>query len=259
MQALDRKHKHSRWFVLIGLTLIAITMQALAGSETKNWAVHDMDRPRPPIITPGEDAIHGPPSDAIVLFDGSNLDQWRSGGAEAKWTVEDGIVTVAKKAGAIETRRAFGDCQLHLEWSAPMNYNHKHGQSRGNSGVFFMGRYEVQVLDSYKNDTYPDGQTGSLYGQYPPLVNASRKPGEWQVYDIIFRRPRFDAAGAVVQPATVTLLHNGVLVQDHVALLGATAHKVKAKYAAHPDKRPIRLQDHGDPVRYRNIWLRELE
>jgi hypothetical protein len=161
-------------------------------------------------------------------------------------------------AGTIATAEAFGDVQLHVEWAAPSPPSGD-GQNRGNSGVFLMGRYEVQVLDSYRNTTYPDGQAAALYGQYPPLVNASRPPGEWQTYDIVFRRPRFDANGKLLSKARVTVFHNGVLVQDAVELTGPTAHHARPAYSAHPDRLPILLQDHGDPVRYRNIWLRNLE
>jgi hypothetical protein len=201
-----------------------------------------------------------PPSDAIVLFDGESLEHWRSvdtSRGPARWKVAGGYVEVVRGSGAIETKRGFGDVQLHVEWSAP-NPPTGTGQNRGNSGVFFMGMYEVQVLDSYQNVTYPDGQAAAVYGQYPPLVNASRPPGEWQSYDIVFRAPRFDASGRVTAPARVTVLHNGVLVQDNVALIGPTANRARPPYTAHPDRLPISLQDHGDPVRYRNIWVREL-
>jgi hypothetical protein len=153
--------------------------------------------------------------------------------------------------------RAFGDVQLHIEWATPSPARGS-GQARGNSGVFLMGRYEVQVLDSYQNRTYPDGQAAAIYGQYPPLVNASRPPGEWQTYDIVFRRPRFDANGALVSPARMTVFHNGVLVQDDVELTGPSGHQSRPPYERHADRLPIRLQDHGDPVRFRYIWVREL-
>ena len=176
----------------------------------------------------------------------------------AKWKVEGGYLEVVAKTGAIRTRQEFGDCQLHVEWASPAMVVGV-SQERGNSGVFLMDIYEVQVLDCYNNKTYADGSTASLYGQYPPLVNACRKPGEWQTYDIIFHRPRFDAAGKTVSPARFTVLHNGVLVQDNVELTGPTAHKARPPYKAHADKLPLSLQDHGNPVRFRNIWLRPLE
>jgi len=208
------------------------------------------DEPR--VVNPGP-----PPADAIVLFDGQDLNQWKNEkDGPAKWDVKDGVMTV-NQTGSILTKQAFGDCQLHVEWATPAEVK-GNGQERGNSGVYLQGHYEVQVLDSYNNPTYFHGQAGSVYKQHAPLVNASRKPGEWQAYDIIFHAPRFDAAGKVLQPGTVTVLHNGVLVQDHAEILGATSHIGRPKYAAHPLKQPLLLQDHGNPVRYRNIWIREL-
>lgn len=164
---------------------------------------------------------------------------------------------VVRGAGSIESVRGFGDAQLHVEWAAPAPPRGE-GQGRGNSGVFLMGRYEVQVLDSHLNVTYPDGQAGAIYGQFPPLVNASRPPGEWHTYDIVFRAPRFDSAGRLASPARMTVLHNGVLVQDNVSLLGPTSHQRRDPYEAHADRLPVSLQDHGDPVRFRNVWIREL-
>lgn len=205
--------------------------------------------PEPKVVDPGPPG--GPPSDAIVLFDGKDLSAWT--GAE-KWRVQDGYAICG---GNISTKRAFGDCQLHVEWAAPAPAKGE-GQGRGNSGVYLMGFYEVQVLDSYGNTTYFDGQAGSVYKQRPPLVNACRKPGEWQTYDIIFHAPRFDRAGKLLTPATLTLLHNGVLVQDHFELLGRSAYRKPPTYAPHEPKLPLTLQYHGHPVRYRNIWIREL-
>jgi hypothetical protein len=172
--------------------------------------------------------------------------------------VRDGYVEVVPGSGSLRTRQAFGDVQLHLEWRAPADAAGR-GQGRGNSGVFLMGRYEVQILDSHENPTYPDGQAAALYGQYPPLANASRPPGAWQTYDIVFRRPHFDDAGAVVRPATVTVYHNGVLVQDRVALTGPTAHEARPPYEPHASRLPLLLQEHGDAVRFRNVWIRELK
>jgi hypothetical protein len=237
--------------VVLGLT-------AIAAQQVYQWEVHDMNRPRPPIVTPGaEDRL--PPSDAIVLFDGTNLDAWRSGkdGGQAKWKVQDGYMEVVPDTGDILTRQTFGSCQLHIEWASPEVVKGS-GQGRGNSGIFLMDRYEVQVLDSYNNDTYPDGQAAAIYGQKPPLVNACRKPGQWQTYDIIFHAPVF-RDGSVEKPATVTVLHNGVLVQDHWEIQGSTFHKRRAAYEPHPEKMPLRLQDHGNLVRFRNIWIRPLE
>ena len=227
------------------------------------FPMHSMTRPRPPVINPGPAGLPvPPPSDAVVLFDGKSLANWRvadsaRAGGPAKWKVENGYMEVVRGSGSIETARGFGDAHLHVEWSAP-NPATGAGQNRGNSGVFLMSKYEVQVLDSYNNDTYPDGQAGAVYGQFPPLVNAMRPPGEWQAYDIIFRAPRFSPTGAVTTPARMTVFHNGVVVQDNVSLLGPTSNQVRAPYVAHSDRLPIMLQDHGDPVRFRNIWIREL-
>lgn len=226
------------------------------------WRVHDGDRPQPPVIQPGtastQEQAGRPPSDATVLFGGEDLSKWQSDkGGPAEWKVENGYFEVTRGKGGIRTRDEFGDAQLHVEFSTP-NPPRGEGQGRGNSGVFFFGRYEVQVLDSYRNKTYPDGQAASIYGQYPPLVNATRPPGEWQSYDIVFRAPRFDPAGRLTTPARMTVLHNGVLVHDAVELTGPTGHYERPPYRAHAARLPISLQDHGAPVRYRNIWLREL-
>ena len=233
----------------------------MAQAQVGDWPIHSTDRPQPPIVRPGpESARVPPPSDAIVLFDGTALARWRSADSShgpAKWKVAGGYMEVVANTGSIETARGFGDAQLHIEWRAPTPPKGE-GQERGNSGVFLMGRYEVQVLDSYQNITYPDGQASAIYGQYPPLVNASRPPGEWQTYDIVFHAPRFDAAGTLLSPARMTVFHNNVLVQDNVTLTGPTGHHKRPPYEAHPDKLPISLQDHGNPVRYRNIWIREL-
>ena len=224
----------------------------------QRWRVHDAERPAPPAVDPGAapEVPAEPPSDAIVLFSGENLDAFTGKDGEARWKIEDGAFEV-NGTGDIETRRHFGDCQLHIEWRTPVPPSGS-GQGRGNSGVFLMGRYEVQVLDSHDNPTYADGQAAALYGQYPPDVNASRAPGEWQSYDIVFHAPRFAEDGALVSPAVVTVFHNGVLVHDHREFLGPTAHRSEPRYVAHPPEGPIRLQDHGDPVRFRNVWVRPL-
>lgn len=204
----------------------------------------------PKVIDPGP--VGGPPSDAIVLFDGKDLSQWIGG---EKWEIKDGFA-ISREAD-ITTKGEFGDCQLHIEWATPAEVTGE-GQGRGNSGVYFMDRYEVQVLDSYDNKTYFDGQAGSIYKQHPPQVNACRKPGEWQAYDILFTAPRFDDQGILVKPAYLTVLQNGVVVQNHFELLGGTFYERPPVYEAHPPKGPIHLQFHGNPVRYRNIWIREI-
>ena len=246
--------------LLAGVTLSYWSFAA--EREGKQWAVHDEARPKPKVVTPGTESTQQQPgkapSDAVVLFDGKDLSKWKAsrGGGEPAWKVEDGVLVVAG-GGDIVTKEEFGDCQLHVEWASPTPAGGV-GQGRGNSGVKIMGRYEVQIIDSYQAETYADGQAGALYGQYPPLVNASRPPGQWQAYDIIFHAPKFDADGKVTKPATATVLHNGVLVQDHAELKGTTAHKSPGVYKAHPPKLPLLLQDHRNPVRYRNIWVRPL-
>ena len=244
------------------LLIVAVMTPVVARAQAKEWPQHSMDRPQPPIVRVRAVASVHAPSDAIVLFDGTSLANWRvsdstHSAGPAKWKVANGYVEVVAGSGAIETRRAFGDAQLHVEWRAPAPPKGE-GQDRGNSGVFLMGTYEVQVLDSYGNTTYPDGQAAAIYGQFPPLVNASRPPGEWQAYDIVFHAPRFAPDGTLLSPARMTVFHNGVLVQDDMTLMGPTHHNERAPYRAHPDRLPLSLQDHGHPVRYRNIWIREL-
>jgi hypothetical protein len=230
--------------------------------------VHETDvtkQPLPPVITPGEPAgFFAPPSDAVVLFNGSDESfkaNWTdTKGGPSQWCVVNGALESVKRAGFIQSKESFGSCQLHIEWAAPSKVEGD-GQGRGNSGVFLMGTYEVQVLDSFENQTYADGQASALYGRSKPLVNACRKPGEWQSYDIIFHRPLFDDKGNVVRRATFTVIHNGVLVQDHVVLSGGTGWNgpnAVTEYKAHADKLPLSLQDHGNPVRFRNIWIRPL-
>lgn len=223
------------------------------------WRAHDLSRPAPKVVDPGKaSASAAVPSDAIVLFDGTDLSKWRSAdGGKAKWRVADGAMESVAGAGYVYSKQEFGDCQLHVEWASPANVK-GNGQGRGNSGVFLMGTFEIQVLDSFKNSTYADGSAGSLYGQYPPLVNASRGPGQWQSYDIIFKAPRFDDAGKVTSPAIATVLHNGVVIHHGSEAFGPTAWIVHDKYPAKKSKGPIGLQDHGNPVRFRNVWIREL-
>ncbi|MBI5775554.1 MAG: DUF1080 domain-containing protein [Verrucomicrobia bacterium] len=226
------------------------------------WHVHDPARPQPAIITPGTastpDKPGKAPSDAIVLFDGKDVSKWRDAKqGDAKWIVKDGEMISVKGAGYVYSKQEFSDYQLHLEFAAPTPPEGD-SQGRGNSGVFMLGKFELQVLDSYDNKTYPDGQCAAMYGQFPPLVNACRKPGEWQSYDIIFTAAKFEG-GEVKSPAHITVLHNGVVVHNHNAYLGGTGHKISPSYKNIPVKGPIGLQDHGNPVRYRNIWVRELK
>jgi hypothetical protein len=215
-------------------------------------------QPEPRIVTPGKTAADAP-SDAIVLFDGKDLSSWESATTktEAKWKVEENAMTVAPGTGGIQTKKGFGDCQLHIEWRSPAVVK-GNGQGRGNSGIFLMGKYELQVLDGYNNRTYSNGQAGSIYKQHIPLANATRMPGEWQTYDIVFTAPRFKADSTIQSPARITVIHNGVLVQNNTVIWGGTEYIGIASYKMHSDKEPIALQDHGDLVSFRNIWIREL-
>ena len=235
--------------------IVTLALMAMSQATPQQWPQHSMDRPRPAVVNPGP-----PPSDAIVLFDGKDLSQWRSDAdsSAAKWTVRDGYVEVKPGTGTMASARGFGDVQLHIEWATPAVAKGE-GQERGNSGIFLMGIYELQVLDSYQNDTYPDGQAGAVYGQNPPLVNPTKGPGQWQAYDVIFHRPRFKADGSLDKPARMTVLLNGVLIQDNFELVGPTANRQQPPYRMHPDKLPLKLQDHGNPMRFRNIWIRALE
>jgi hypothetical protein len=249
--------------------LAAVVLPAFGHAQNPNpvpadpsqWPQHSRTRPAPAVVTPAPYlGPLGAPSDAVVLFDGTSLDQWRSGDKgdqPARWTIVDGAIQVAPGTGSLTSVRTFGDMQLHIEWMAPAPPRGE-DQDRGNSGVFLMSSFEIQVLDSYHSATYPDGQAGSIYGEFPPLVNASRPPGEWQTYDIFFHRPHFDAVGRVTVPARVTVIHNGVLVQDNVTILGPTTNGHRTAYSALPDRMPLQLQDHEHPVRYRNIWIRDL-
>jgi len=214
--------------------------------------INGIEWDKPPTVTPGETDAQ-PPSDAVVLFDGTDLSKWHGG---ENWTVADGVAVVGK--GQITSKDEFGDCQLHIEWSAPTPPRGE-GQGRGNSGVFLMGQYELQVLDSFNNETYHDGQAGAIYKQTPPAANATRPPGQWNSYDVIWTAPRFAEDGSLVSPAYITALHNGVAVLNHFELKGDTPYHRPPKYTAHPPKGPISLQDHGDPVRFRNIWVREFK
>jgi hypothetical protein len=243
--------------------LVGLFASACPAQPDPNYIAHDRTRPQPTVVDPGTpstlDQPGKPPADAVILFDGKDLSQWANmDGSPTKWIVKDGYMECVKGSGYIRTLQNFGDCQFHVEWAAPVPASGA-GQGRGNSGVFLgLDRYEVQVLDSFGSATYADGSAGSLYGQYPPLVNASRKPGQWQMYDILYTAPRFDSAGKLLSPARLTVFHNGVLIQHNSELTGPTGWLERAPYRAHPEKQPLSFQDHGNPVRFRNVWVREL-
>ena len=226
------------------------------------YEVHDKRRPQPAVVTPGtfstQEQPGTPPSDAVVLFDGKDLSKWQSAkGGDAPWKVDNGALVVEPHSGMIQTKEQFADVQLHVEWMEPEGIKGR-SQGRGNSGIFLMGLYELQVLDNYQSETYADGMAGSIYGQYPPLANATRPQGQWQVYDVVFHPPKYED-GKVARPATETVFLNGVLVQDHTQLIGPTEHQKLTTYPSeHPAKGPLQLQDHGNPVRFRNIWVRPI-
>jgi len=224
---------------------LAATAVAVQGVEYKSGIIW----PEPPVVGPG--APGGVPSDAVVLFDGKSLEGWEGGD---KWKIDDGVAISA--GGTITSKQAFGDCQLHVEFATPAEVKGS-GQGRGNSGIYLMSRYEVQILDSHENQTYFDGQCGAVYKEQPPTVNACRKPGEWQTYDIVFTAPRFKDDGSLMTPGFVSVLQNGLVIHNHVELLGSTSYTEPAKYVAHGEKEPIQIQFHGNPVRFRNIWIRE--
>lgn len=226
------------------------------------WRVHDMKRPQPPVIDPGipgtQEAAGKAPSDAIVLFDGKDLTRWEGVlNGPAKWLVKDGYLEIVPGTGDIRTIDSFGDCQLHIEWRIPDDLKGD-GYDSGNSGIFMMSKYEIQIFDSYRTRKYADGFSGSIYGEFPPEVNACTAPGKWQTFDIIFHRPHFDINGAVTTPAVITILQNGILVQDNTQILGPTRYMSESPYEVHEDKLPFSLQDHGNPVRFRNIWIRQI-
>lgn len=263
---------------LAGLALAAVAALAVAQQQSKPgdlgftdtpmlphlpWHVHDPARPHPKVISPG--ATPGAaPSDAIVLFDGKDLSQWEQEGlgadrgkmVDAQWKVGEGYFEVGAGTGGLLTRQKFGDCQLHVEWSSPTPAKGT-SQGRGNSGVLLMSRYEIQVLDAYNNPTYADGQAGAIYGQWPPLVNPARQPGEWNTYDILFEAPRFEGE-KLVKPAYATVLYNGVMVHHHQELMGPMVYRQVAHYTPHAPEESLMLQDHHNPVRYRNIWIRRI-
>ena len=245
---------------VIATVLFASTLMGQQLIKEGEYKPEDTEYYEPKVekITPGQD--NQPPSDATVLFDGQDLSAWEAveGGGEVPWTVEDGYFTVKPESGDIQTKENFGDFQLHIEWRSPQEIVGE-GQGRGNSGIFLQGLYEVQVLDSYESETYVNGQAGSIYKQTPPLVNATRTPDEWEVYDIIYTAPKFDEKNqAMVEPGYVTVLHNGIVVQHHTRLQGTTEYIGPPQWKAHGDG-PIKLQDHSNPVSYRNIWIRPLD
>lgn len=236
----------TRFGISISVMLAAATFSTIEPDEYLNG----IEWKTPAIITPGEAGVA--PSDAIVLFDGTDLSAWRNAD---QWQVENGAMIAGK--GAVTSNETFGDCQLHIEWSAPPPKGT--GQCRSNSGVLLMGHYEIQILDSYENETYHDEQAGAIYKQTPPQVNAMRPPGQWNVYDIIWTAPRFKKDGMLASPAYITAIHNGVLILNHFELKGDTPLNRPPSYTQHADRLPIRLQDHGNPVRFRNIWVREIK
>jgi hypothetical protein len=246
-------------FVVGSLVSVAIAQDSPVGyTDTPMlpglpYHVHDPARPHPVVVTPAAQ-LGGAPSDATVLFDGKDLSQWTP--ARQPWKVENGYMEVTRNAGDLKTKQKFGDVQLHIEWASPAQVN-GNSQNRGNSGIFLQGLYEIQVLDSSDNLTYADGQAGAIYGQWPPLVNATRKPGEWQAYDIVFEAPRFEGT-KLAKPAYVTVFLNGVLLHNRKEISGGTVHRELAKYGPQGAEEPLVLQDHGNPVRYRNIWIRRL-
>ena len=238
--------------------LLALSSQAQTEPDRKNGdpKLSEVWVPIVPVVTPGKTSQDAP-SDAIVLFNGKDLDAWTSDSGTVKWQIIDGAMTVTPKSGGIKTKQGFGDCQLHIEWRTPAEVKGD-GQNRGNSGIFLMGKYELQVLDNYNNRTYSNGQAGSIYKQTPPAVNVCRPPGEWQTYDIVFTAPRFYPDGRVQSPAKITVLQNGVLVQYNTTIWGNTEYRGVPEYNKHGDKEPIFLQDHGNPTSFRNIWIRPL-
>lgn len=243
------KGQYCHWMsLLMVFTLCSTSRRSICADEF----LSGIEWQTPRIVSPGESVSH-PPSDAVVLFDGTDLSKWDNA---QHWRVEDGAMVSGR--GDVVSKEEFGDCQLHIEWSAPADVKGS-GQGRGNSGVFLMNIYEIQVLDSFENETYPDGQAGGIYKQTPPMVNAMKPPGQWNVYDIFWTAPRFSEDGKLVSPAAITAVHNGILILNHFELLGDTPFHRPPEYNQHGPNGPIRLQDHGNPVRFRNIWVRPIE
>lgn len=256
-----------KFTLILGFATLATFVNAQEGMTKVEWdnAIKNKDfeknevwEPVPEKVTPGY-ANNQAPSDAIVLFDGKSLMNFQhKDSSNAKWNLGEGSFSVKPGTGDIYSKQGFGDAQLHIEWKTPVDTTGLVGQKRGNSGVFLMGKYEVQVLDNYKNRTYSNGQAGSIYKQHIPEVNACKPPGEWQTYDIIFTAPRFNEDGTLASPAYLTVIHNGVLIQNHKEVKGETYYIAPPVYNTHTDKLPLRLQDHSDKVSFRNIWIREL-
>ncbi len=243
-----------------GLALAAAACAQQSQSDPR-YTLHDMSRPQPPLVSPGtpstQDAVGTAPSDAIVLFDGTDLSKWSDGSGEARWRLVDGVIESVPGGGYLVTRDAFGDCQLHLEWMVPEDLVPR-GGAGANSGVYLMQQYEVQILRREERPTYPDGMAGSIYGQHPPLAAPDLPKGAWNTFDILFTAPRFNDDGSVKTPAFCTVIFNGVVVQNHAEIFGQTAGGQPPRYVAHPSKMPISIQDHGDRIRFRNIWIRPL-
>lgn len=260
MMRINRVHRASIAFAVLAGGLLGLSASQ---DGSFKWKVHDQARPKPPVVAPGQPATTSAPgtapSDATVLLGGDvGLKAWRSGNVDCKWTLNpNGSAQVKAGTGDVRSREDFSDVHLHVEWMIPADRECR-GQGGCNSGVFFMDQYEVQVLGTHGNESYSDGMAGALYGQHPPLANPCRPNGEWNVYDILFRAPRFAKDGSLVSPAYVTMFFNDVLVQNNVAMTGTTSHARRAQYSKHADKMPIRLQDHGDPITFGNIWVREL-
>jgi len=246
---LVNKKAFIRFYSLFIIFLIPAYSYSQEPEETEDWSV------KPEVVIPGKK--FSPPSDAIVLFDGSDFSKWSGRDGGVQWKIKGIAMEVGKGTGNIQTVQPFGDVHIHIEWRTPKKIESE-GQGRGNSGVYLMGLYEVQVLDSWENETYYNGQAGSIYKQYSPLVNACRKPGKWQTYDIIFRAPEFNADKTLKDPGYITVIHNGLLIQNHVELKGPTVFVGTPEYRFHESKLPLLLQDHGNPIQYRNIWIREL-
>jgi hypothetical protein len=236
--------------------ILALLSGGYVYSQQQDPALTEVWDPVPPIVTPGQ--TNEAPSDAIALFNGNNLDEWiKEDGSPAEWEIKLGILTILNGKGSIMTKKSFGDCQLHIEWRTPETITGT-GQGRGNSGIFLQSRYEIQILDSYDNSTYSNGQAASVYKQQIPLVNACRKPGEWQIYDIIYTAPRFTNEGLLLAPAFVTVIQNGILVQNHSEIKGSTVFIGAPSYSMHKSKEPLLIQNHGNPVSFRNIWIRDI-